>query len=237
MNLILLTPEDFTTPHQVRLFGRRHEHICKILQATQGQQLRVGLLGGKTGHGKVLDLSESKIDLQVTLDCEPPAPHTATLILALPRPKTCRRILQSVTAMGVKRIILLNSWRVDKSYWQSPLLEEKALREQLILGLEQACDTILPEIELRQRFKPFVEDELPQLAVESYALVAHHVGGKPCPTNCTKPMTLAIGPEGGFLSYEIDKLTEAGLTSIHLGHRPLRVETAVSALLGRLLPY
>jgi RsmE family RNA methyltransferase len=48
-------------------------------------------------------------------------------------------------------------------------------------------------------------------------------------------VTLAIGPEGGFTTYEVEKLVAAGLTPIHLGNRPLRVETAVPALIGRLI--
>jgi len=62
--------------------------------------------------------------------------------------------------MGVKKIIFIHSYRVEKSYWQTPLLEEKNIEEQLILGLEQAKDTVMPEVILAKRFKPFVEDEL-----------------------------------------------------------------------------
>ena len=97
------------------------------------------------------------------LDRPPPAPAPVRLLLALPRPKALRRVLQGVAAIGVKHVVLLNSWRVEKSYWASPALAPAALREQLVLGLEQGGDTRLPRVELRRRFKPFVEDELPAL--------------------------------------------------------------------------
>jgi RsmE family RNA methyltransferase len=48
------------------------------------------------------------------------------------------------------------------------------------------------------------------------------------------PVTLAIGPEGGFIDQEIGSLTGAGFRPVHLGSRILRVETAVAALAGRL---
>jgi RsmE family RNA methyltransferase len=236
MNLILLHQKDFIDSNLVRLHGRRFEHACKILKVTIGKRLQVGLIGGKAGSGTVTSIDATALEVKITLDKSPPAPIPITLILAMPRPKVFKRVLQGLTAFGVKEIILLNSWRVDKSYWQSPCLKPEALREQLILGLEQARDTILPNIQLQQRFKPFVEDDLPELAVDSCALVAHPGSSQSCPANLQEKITLAIGPEGGFTPYEVDLLVNAGLKQVHLGARPLRVETAVPALIGRLLP-
>ena len=236
MNLILLHQKDFIDTNRVRLYGRRFEHACKILNVTIGKVLQVGIIDGKTGSGTVTSIDATTLEVEITLDKSPPAPISITVILAMPRPKVFKRVLQGLTAFGVKEIILLSSWRVDKSYWQSPSLEPEALREQLILGLEQARDTILPNIQLQQRFKPFVEDDLPELAVDSCALVAHPGSSQPCPANVHGKITLAIGPEGGFTPYEVDLLVNAGLNQVHLGARPLRVETAVPALIGRLLP-
>ena len=236
MNLILLHQKDFIDTNRVRLYGRRFEHACKILNVTIGKVLQVGLIDGKTGSGAVTSIDATALEVEITLDKSPPAPLPITVILAMPRPKVFKRVLQGLTAFGVKEIILLNSWCVDKSYWQSPSLKPEALREQLILGLEQARDTTLPNIQRQQRFKPFVEDDLPELAVDSCALVAHPGSSQPCPANVHGKITLAIGPEGGFTPYEVDLLVNAGLNQVHLGTRPLRVETAVPALIGRLLP-
>lgn len=235
MNLILLYKEDFIDTNRVRLQGRRHEHAREVLKVTRGKILQVGLLGDKTGSGTVISIDQKSLELKVLLDHEPPEPLPISVILAMPRPKVFKRVLQGMTSMGVKNIILLNSWRVDKSYWQSPALEPSAIHEQLLLGLEQSRDTILPTVDLQPRFKPFVEDTLPAIVAGTRALVAHPGSSNPCPFNVQQAVTLTIGPEGGFTSYEIEKLVAAGLSSIHLGNRPLRVETAVSALIGRLL--
>ncbi len=236
MNLILLFDDDFVSPSRVRLSDRRYAHIRSVHQPDVGAILKVGRLNGETGTARVLALNEQSIELETTLDQAPPQALPLALIMALPRPKMLKRTLQTIATMGAKKLYLINSFRVDKSYWSTPLLHDDALREQLLLGLEQAGDTTLPEVSLHKRFKPFVEDELPAIAAQTRALVAHPYQAAPCPAADMTRTTLAIGPEGGFIPYEVEKLCEAGLQPIHVGQRILRVETAVPVLLARLFP-
>ncbi len=234
MNLVLLFPDDFIDDTHVVLRGRRRDHILNVHRIQVGDDLSVGLANGPLGKGRVTAADNSAIQLSVTLTQPPPPALPLTLILALPRPKMLKRVLQTVAAMGVKKLILINSYRVEKSYWQTPILSENKLREHLILGLEQAKDTHLPEVTLRKRFKPFVEDELPAIAAGSRALVAHPGDFPPCPQSLTEQVTLAIGPEGGFIPYEIEKLNACGFDTVSLGARILRVETAIPVLLAKL---
>lgn len=234
MNLLLLEEQDFIAPQQVRLSGRRLQHMLEIQQVTIGDSLRVGLVNGLMGEGKVVALDQQQAALQVTLTQPPPAKLHLTLLLAMPRPKMFRRILQHCATLGVAEIILLNSYRVEKSFWQTPFLQPEVIRENLLLGLEQARDTVLPTVRIEKRFKPFVEDQLPALVAGTTGLVAHPGDFPACPRALAGPVTLAIGPEGGWIPYEVDKLRAAGLQPIQLGERILRVETAVTALIARL---
>lgn len=234
MNLLLLEEADLIAPDRAVLGGRRLTHMQEVHRAAVGDSLRVGRIGGLMGSAQLLRLDSHEAELQISLDQPPPAKLPLTLLLALPRPKMLRRVLQTVAAMGVPRVVLVNSYRVEKSFWQTPFLEPAAVREQLILGLEQARDTVLPEIIIEKRFKPFVEDRLPALAADTLGLVGHPGPYPPCPRGLDEPVTLAIGPEGGWIPYEIDLLAKAGLQPVQLGERILRVETAVTALLSRL---
>jgi len=234
VNLLLLEAADFVAADRVVLRDRRLTHLHEVHRAEAGECLRVGLLGGQMGQGHLLRLDATEAELRIELQQTPPAKLPATLLLALPRPKMLRRVLQTVASMGVPKLVLLNSYRVEKSFWQTPFLEPQAIREQLLLGLEQARDTVLPEVIIEKRFKPFVEDRLPQLVAGTRGLVGHPGDYPACPRALSEPVTLAIGPEGGWIPYEVEKLTEAGLQPVQLGDRILRVETAVSALLARL---
>ena len=235
MNLLLLSTDQIEQNAAV-VSGRQFDQLTKVQRAKIGDSVRVGEINGLMGTGIITALNEQSATIQIELNTPPPPALPLTLILALPRPKMLRRIIQTIAAMGVKKLYLVNSSRVEKSFWQTPFLQPEALQDQLILGLEQARDTQMPEIFLRKLFKPFVEDELSDIIAGTQALVAHPSSPSACPVNSTDPISLAIGPEGGFIPYEIEKLNQLGFASVHLGPRILRVENAVPALISRLYP-
>ena len=134
MNLILLQPEDFIAESRVLLTGRRLEHVANIHRAKLGDTLTVGIENGKIGRGVIARLDDA-LELDIALEHDPPEKLPLTLVLALPRPKVLNRVIAGATSMGVNRIILLNAWRVEKSYWKSPRLSAGNLHMQSILGL------------------------------------------------------------------------------------------------------
>ena len=234
MNLILLFDDDFIDASRVRLTGRRLRHVTEVHRAAVGESLVVGIANGRIGRGTITRLDSESLEMDVSLDRDPPAALPLTLILALPRPKVLNRVIAGAASLGIKRIVLINAWRVEKSYWSSPRLSAENLRAQAILGLEQARDTVLPSIETRRLFRPFVEDELGAIAHGTRALVAHPHAREACPRDVREPVTLVIGPEGGFIEAEIVSLERIGFMPVTIGERILRVETAVPYLAARL---
>ena len=165
----------------------------------------------------------------------PPAPLDVALVLALPRPPVLRRSLAAAASFGVKRIELVVSARVEKSFLQSHALDDEAIREQLVLGCEQARDTMLPVVRLHRRFGAFAEDVLPGLAAGRSGVVADVSGERAGANTWLTPALLAVGPEGGWVPDELERFARAGLRAVALGERALRVETALAVLLGRFL--
>ncbi|MXW01820.1 MAG: 16S rRNA (uracil(1498)-N(3))-methyltransferase [Holophagales bacterium] len=239
MNLLLLEGADFEqaagSGARAVVSGERLKHVRKVLRAEVGDTLEVGRLGGGIGRGRIVELGRERVVLELgPLDGELPAPLPVTLVLALPRPKFVSRILQAAAAMGVKRILLVHTARVEKSYWQSSVMQPEALRRHLMLGLAQARDTVLPEIECLRGPRDLTE-ALPGLVQDhEQVLVADAAGDEPCPLGVDGPAALLVGPEGGFLDEELASLRHAGASVVSLGPRALRVEHAVVALLSRL---
>ena len=237
MNCILLPKNTTTIRDELQI-----KHIHEVLKAKAGDTLTVGEIGGNIGKATIARMDRGEVVLtDVVLDQKPPAKLDLTVVLALPRPKVLRRLIMDMTSLGVNRIIIVNSYRTQKSYWQSPLLER--LDAFVFEGLQQAIDSVPPTIELKKRFKPFVEDEFSVLLAKGDdAVVAH-----PYAEHSWKgyldalkkqekmPKVLCIGAEGGWIDYEVDLLCKHGCTAVSLGERILRTETVVSVLLGHWL--
>lgn len=237
MNILLLQSSAFEGTQATIDDTKQLHHIKTVLKAQIGDTLKIGQLGGKIGTGVLMAFNDEKAILsEVVLDTPPPDKLKVTVMLALPRPKVLRRLMMDMSAMGVQHIILVNSQRTDKSYWSSPMLAR--LDEFIIEGLQQGVDTIPPSITFAKRFKPFVQDELPQLMTQGRAVVLHPYDAMPFAQFCAShdlPELIIIGAEGGFIPYEIELLSSVGVSVVGLGRRILRTESAVNAVLGRYL--
>ncbi|MDH4321639.1 MAG: 16S rRNA (uracil(1498)-N(3))-methyltransferase [Desulfobulbaceae bacterium] len=239
MNIILIDPEEVSATNTVTLHDRRLGHIRKVLRSNTGDTVRIGLVNGMIGTGVIDELSRDRAILHIKADTPPPAKKPIDLILALPRPIMLKRILAQAASFGVARIFLINANRVEKSFFNATLLAPDNLTDCLRQGLEQGVDTILPELSVHPRFRPFVEDLLPPIAASCHIrLVAHpdtdlHLD-QAAPQMAGKRSLLAIGPEGGWVDFEIERFREQGLIPFTLGPRILRMDTAVPALLAQI---
>ncbi|MGV2947196.1 16S rRNA (uracil(1498)-N(3))-methyltransferase [Acinetobacter lwoffii] len=233
MNIVLLDPRQTETELWSITSTRQLEHLQQHVQIQVGDTLKVGIRESQRYLTEIIEISEKAVWLKPLQEEAVPEKLPVTLIVALPRPKVLRRLIMDSVTLGVEKIILLHSYRVDKSYWQTPFLQQ--LNHYIELGLEQAGDTVAPKIELYKRFKPFVEDILPGLiSTDCPAYVAHPYAEQAMPFAIEHPCTIVIGPEGGFIPYEVDLLIKNGCQAVSLGNRIIRTETVIPYVLGRL---
>ena len=266
MNILLIpdsrggsAPENPGDSNLIELDHRQSEHCRNILRVKPGDTLFVGEINGNCGYaevvttGKTEKFSEECVTIAIkkgSLEIPPPAPSPVALHLALCRPKMLRRMLKTAAELGVKDIHIINSSKVEKSYWQSPLLSDQSIEKCLIEGLEQSKDTVLPTVTRHPMFRPYVEDELALLIKEKNTWVAHPhcversindfiasinnkstVKASEPAGQCTH---LFIGPEGGFNDFEINLLKTAGVSAFKAGDRIMRCETFLPYILGSI---
>jgi RsmE family RNA methyltransferase len=242
MNLILLTESDAIGADRFVVRDERAEHIRSVLKATTGDTVEIGLVNGPTGRARLVKCSADWVELVLEEQWEAPAVEPeVTLICALPRPQTLKKVLSTAASMGVSNLHFIRANRVEKSFFQSTLLEPENYRPFLLEGLSQGKLTHLPQVTLHRRFRPFFEDVWPdirgragdkitalvtdpaaQLAIASAAVAAD------------RPIALVIGPEGGWVPFELDLMSEQGFEPVSLGRWLMRVEVAVAAALAQV---
>ena len=234
MNMLLLDKEDFISENTASIRGRRFERLKDFIHIEIGKKIKSGLRNESCGSAEVLEIASDLVKVRYTKESAPPPAPPLTLVIALQRPQTFSKVIHSAVTLGIKQIHFIHTFKVEKSYWQSSRLKSESLQEEIDLALEQAADPVEPELFFHRRFKIFADDELEKIAGNSCRLFGDPSGSAPVPLHGT-PVTLALGPEGGFTEYEINTLKEHNFEPISLGTRILRTEFALAALLGKIL--
>ncbi len=241
MNLIIIEKHELDG-NQVVLTGQRFKHIRDILRCKVGSKIEVGMLGGKAGSGEVLEISSK----HVLLKCEfvknlDQQPRELDIVCALPRPQTLKSVLQISATMGVSNIHIIRANKVEPCYFNASAIEPSQMRKQLIKGLSQGRNTLLPEVHIHKRFKNFISKTLPaicdkknskphKLLFDPYA--KDIVGSKHLAK--AEHIIIAIGPEAGWVPFEIDFMVEHGFKPYQLGPWPLRVEHALVSAISQI---
>jgi len=237
VNFLLLETHELDAAGRCRLVGRRAEHVRTVLRAQQGDTLRAAVVDGGVGVARVERIDAEAVDVRCELAADGEPVPADTLLLAVPRPKVLLRILAHAAALGFGRVVLFRSWRVEKSHLGSEAMRPSQQRAALLAGMEQTGRTRLPSVVFQPLFKPMAEDWLPAADLPAARFVAHPPATTPTSAldlAGVGGMALALGPDGGFLPYEVDKLAAAGFLPVTCGARPLRTETALAVLKGQL---
>jgi RsmE family RNA methyltransferase len=241
MNLILVREEEIAPGNLATVSGERARHILRVLKAGVGAAVRVGLLDGPLGVATVDRVEGERVVLNCAFEGVAPVKPRIDLLLALPRPKVLNRLWSQIAAVGVGRVVLVNAAKVERCYFDSHVLSPEVFTPRLIEGLQQVRDTRLPEVLVRRRFKPFVEDELDTLFPAGLRLVADPGGerrlGGLFPAqggHAPQRVLLAVGPEGGWIPFELGLLRARGFEVVGMGSRTLRTDTACIGLMSVL---
>jgi len=237
MNLVLFAPDELPAP--LLLSDPRAQHILKVLRRAPGDTFDAGLINGPLGKATLLHADETALHLAFSATREPPPLPPVTLIIGLPRPQTARDLLRDTATLGAACIHFVITERADPNYAASSLWTSGEWRRHLLTGAAQAFDTRLPSVTWTHTLASALAWEAPakqtRLALDNYEatspLGAEILNPKSEILNGSG-VTLALGPERGWGHADRDQLRAAGFILCSLGHRVLRLETAVTAALA-----
>ena len=210
----------------------RAEHILTVLRGEVGQELKVGVVDGKIGTGRVTGIAGREVTVELELNGESLKPWF-DLILAPPRPRVFKRLLPQLAALGMRKLTLIGARKVEKDFWGATILKEENYRPLFVDGLQQAGTSILPTIDIERSFRRFLAG---CEAMDGLKLVAHPYGADGrAERRPDEWLTLAVGPEGGWTEDEVKAFEEKGFKRYSPGARILRSDTAIVALAAKFM--
>jgi 16S rRNA (uracil1498-N3)-methyltransferase len=213
-------------------------HLAKVLRARSGDELIMFNGDGREFNGAVEAVRGSRVSASVG-DSRPvnrESPLAITLVQCVPRGDRMDFIVQKATELGVARIVPILSQRsvvrLDKTQAESKALHWRAVT---VSACEQCGRNRLPTIEAVQPLLNYLGKSSPargpRLVLEPESATSH-AAAQDTGVGAAGPIVdaeIAIGPEGGFASDELEAFRVAGFSQIGLGPRILRTETAAIA--------
>jgi len=213
-------------------------HLAKVLRARGGDELILFNGDGREFNGAIEAVRGSRVSASVGegRQVERESPLAVTLVQCVPRGDRMDFIVQKATELGVARIVPVLSQRsvvrLDKTQAESKAIHWRAVA---VNACEQCGRNRLPTIEAAQPLLNYLGEAAgntgPRWVFEPVSAPSHAAAQD---TSVGAPgrivdAEIAIGPEGGFASDELEAFRVAGFSQVGLGPRVLRTETAAIA--------
>jgi 16S rRNA (uracil1498-N3)-methyltransferase len=214
-------------------------HLARVLRARSGDELVLFNGDGREFDGAIEAVRGSRVSASVggSRPVDRESPLAITLVQSVPRGDRMDFVVQKATELGVARIVPVLSQRsvvrLDKAQAESKVIHWRAVA---VSACEQCGRNRLPTIEAAQPLLNYLGASSPgtgpRLVFEPES-TGHSRTAAPGAAESAETAIvdaeIAIGPEGGFASDELEAFRVAGFSQVGLGPRILRTETAAIA--------
>lgn len=207
-------------PGRTRLDAAASHHVLRVLRVPRGGTLGVSDGATQLGVATLVGVEDGLAVLDVAALHPVPAKVPRIVLLGAPKPALVEEALTLGTEVGATRFVVV---RAERSL---PGRLDVARLERIVAAAVTQCGRA----------------DTPDVVVGDFAAaVADAVGvrlvgapGAPGLGPTAGPVTVAIGPEGGWSPGESAALATAGFVAVGLGPHVLRAPTAVAVALARL---
>lgn len=217
---------DQLTPGAGVTLGEDAAHHMRVRRLEPGAPVRIVNGSGATGAGRLVRIAKSHatVDVERVERCEPlPDVH---LIVPIADRDRMLWLAEKATELGITswRPVLWRRSRSVSPRGEGPTFAEK-VRARMAAALTQSENAWMPTT---------YPDAAPERAIAAAPSagarwVLDSDGEAVASTAADAPVTLAVGPEGGFERDERDALVGAGFRPVALAGHVLRFETAAIA--------
>jgi len=211
-------------------------HVAKVLRARLGDELTLFNGDGRECNGMIDAVRGSRVAASVgeSRQVDRESPLAITLVQCVPRGDRMDFIVQKATELGVSRIVPVLSQRsvvrLDAGQAESKANHWRAVA---VSACEQCGRNRLPSIDAAQPLLNYLGSSSPG---QGPRLVFAPDSASPPGAERRSGLNsdivvaeVAIGPEGGFASDELEAFRVSGFSQVGFGPRILRTETAAIA--------
>jgi 16S rRNA (uracil1498-N3)-methyltransferase len=203
--------------------GANARHLAQVLRAKVGQTFELAH-GGEVRLGTIAEISDGRVNFSLAdAVAVTRAAREITVALAVFKFDRFEWAIEKLTELGVAKIVPLIAQRTDAHLVKAAEKRVERWRRIAHEASQQSRRLAEPVLEEPVALKKFAADGAKILLSENEKSVAlADVLGE-------TPITLAIGPEGGWTPDEERWFAQDGWKSASLGSTVLRAETAAIA--------
>ena len=210
------------------LRGEEAHHLSRVLRVEVGQQFEISD-GTGAYLAEIRGVSKSEVRFQVVESLGESAPlPPITLYVALIKFDRFEWMVEKATEIGVERIVPVDAARTEHGLFGAA---DKRVERWRKIARESSQQS-------RRVAAPIVDEarKVGALAADGCCLRMEEQPGSPMllaalPSGA-EPVSLLIGPEGGWTDPEREKLDASGWAAASLGTAILRAETAAIVAAG-----
>lgn len=215
---------------EIQIEGEEFNHLKNVLRLNVGDEILVSLNTENEYACEIVKMAKGVATCKINGQqlCEANPKKNIVLFQAITKKDKFELIVQKATELGVSKIVpFVSDFIVAKA------TENKIERLKLIAqnACKQCERSIVPEISECLSFDE-VLNSFKNFDMVLFANERAEKGDKPHALPKCKNIAIIVGSEGGFSSKEKDKFVAAGATTISLGKRILRAETASIAMMS-----
>lgn len=212
----------------VRLTGPESHHLRDVMRLRVGQSVVLFDGEGTEADATITAFGKDLTELEMgAARVDEPAVTRIVLGVAVPKGERFRWLIEKATEIGVDQLVPVNTSRSVIDPGDTKL---DRMRSLVIAACKQSGRNRLMQIDAPCSWKEFVATATES---ESKLFVADQTGeplANVALRGANLSIALGIGPEGGFVSSELELARESGAQIVGLGKNALRIETAAIAL-------
>jgi 16S rRNA (uracil1498-N3)-methyltransferase len=227
---------DQVTGNRAVLTGEHADHLVRVLRARVGQEFDVAA-NGVVRRSRVVAMEESRVEFELGEEVPLTPTPSLTLVLAVFKFDRMEWAIEKCTELGVARIVPVIARRTDAHLISASAKRVDRWRRIALQAAEQSRRPTPPEIAAPMKL-PDALNHTPGVRIvlseSEQGLLLHDVVESQA-IGADKGTTLAVGPEGGWTTEELQQFHAAGWITASLGPTILRAETAAIAATAILL--